>query len=247
MAEFTALKLAIPEQLKTLASEPHPEFRAPEEIFACVPCSDTGWVVIEGKGAKRCECLKLKLRARLLDRIPPEYRGLDLATIEPDASRHDGQASLFAALKANPDMSLLLSGKVGCGKSLVGWLLYKRAIEQERPAVALPLAELLAQYRSVATGGEIVPAVTSADLRDDSRRWLIYLDEFDKARASEFAGEQLFLLMDAIYTYRHQLVITSNLTKDKLRAHWSQASDQYGVSIMRRVLELEGMAWKEMF
>ena len=209
-------------------------------------CSDTGWIVTP-RGAKPCECLKSKQRTRLLDRIPPEYRGFDLATIQPDPTRHEGQASLITALRKDADISLLLSGKVGCGKSLIGWLLYKSAIEHDRPAVALPLAELLGQFRRYECGSDTLPAVTSENLRDSSRRWFLFLDEFDKARPSEFAGEQLFLLMDAVYTYRHQLVVTSNVDKDALREKWSQASEQYGVSIMRRLLELDGMARKEMF
>lgn len=247
MANMTPLKLVMPEQLKNLESVTPEYFKSPEELFSCVTCCDTGWIVVPQRGAKHCECLSAKQRARLLDRIPPEYRGFDLATVQPDASRHEGQASLIAALRKDADMSLLISGKVGCGKSLIGWLLYKRAIEGDRPAVALPLAELLGQFRRYECGSDTLPAVTSETLRDSSRRWFLFLDEFDKARPSEFAGEQLFLLMDAIYTYRHQLVVTSNVDKDELRAKWSQASEQYGVSIMRRLLELDGMARKEMF
>jgi DNA replication protein DnaC len=243
---MTPLKLVLPEQLKNLESVTLDGFKSPEDIFTCVTCSDLGWI-IGVKGAKQCECLRVKQRQRLLDRIPPEYRGLDLSTIQPDLSRHEGQASLIAALRADPAMSLILSGRVGCGKSMIGWLLYKRAIEAERPAVAIPLAELLGQFRRYECGSETLPAITSDVLRDSSRRWFIFLDEFDKARVSEFAGEQLFLLMDAIYTYRHQLIVTANVDKDGLRQHWSQHGEGHGVSIMRRLLELEGMARKEMF
>lgn len=214
--------------------------------YACAKCQDLGWVTTV-KGAYRCECLSQKLRLQLLDRIPAEYRDLDLGTVKPDTNRHEGQASLVPALQANPDKSLLLCGRVGCGKSLFGWLLYKRAVEDGRPAIAAPLAELMGEFRRYECGGEQLPRVISGDLRSDKRRWLIFLDEFDKARASEFSTEQLFLLMDAIYVGHHQLVVTSNLSKDDLRSHWSQASEQYGVSIMRRLLELDGMARKEMF
>jgi DNA replication protein DnaC len=243
---MTPLKTALEKLQKTMESVPLEKFRPAEEIFTCVTCSDTGWVVIADRGAKQCECLRTKQRVRLLDRIPPEYRGLDLETIRPDATRHPDQESLVNALRADPDMSLLLSGRVGCGKSLIGWLLYKRAIEADRPSVALPLAELLGQFRRYECGSDTLPAVTSENLRD-SRRWFLFLDEFDKTRPTEFAGEQLFLLMDAIYTYRHQLVVTSNVGKDELRFKWSQASEQYGVSIMRRLLELNSVRYKEMF
>ena len=220
--------------------------RFSEAEYGCPKCQDLEWLITP-HGAKRCECLEVKLRIRLLERIPLEYRGFDLAAIEPDTARHPGQVGLVAHLKANPERSLFLAGKVGCGKSLFGWLLYKQAVESSRPAVAAPLAELMAEYRRFECGEEKPPSVISTDLRSDRRRWLIFLDEFDKARASEFATEQLFLLMDAIYAGRHQLIVTSNIAKDALREHWSKASEQYGVSIMRRMLELDGMARKEMF
>jgi DNA replication protein DnaC len=217
-----------------------------DSVYTCAKCQDLEWIVTV-RGAKQCDCLQAKLRVRLLDRIPAEYRGFDLATIRPDTNRHEGQASLVPALQSAADTSILLCGRVGCGKSLFGWLLYKRAVEDGRPAIAAPLAELMSEYRRYECGDDKLPSVLSADLRSDKRRWLIFLDEFDKARATEFATEQLFLLMDAIYAGHHQLVVTSNLSKDDLRAHWSKASEQYGVSIMRRLLELDGMARKEMF
>lgn len=179
--------------------------------------------------------------------MPPEYRELDLATVTPDLSRHPKQAALLDALRSDPTGSYALTGRVGCGKSLFGWLLYKRAVMDGRPVVALPLAELLMEYRRYELGTENVPTVTYDDLRTDKKRYFLFLDEFDKARPSEFAGEQLFLLIDTVYTYRHQLVVTSNMTTDDLRAHWSRASEHYGVSIMRRLLEMEGMTRVEMF
>jgi DNA replication protein DnaC len=244
MAEMTPLKLVMQERPKSLESAPRAGSEPP--AYACADCRDIEWLFTD-RGAKPCECLLAKRRRRLLDRIPPEYRGFDLASIEPDPERSRDQAALIEALRANPNLSLLLSGRVGSGKSLVGWLLYKRAIERELPVVALPLAELLGQFRRYECGSDQSPAVTSEDLRDSSRRWLIFLDEFDKARPTEFAGEQLFLLMDAIYTYRHQLIVASNLGKDDLRARWSHASEQYGVSIMRRLLELDGLVYHELF
>lgn len=219
-----------------------------DELYNCdLGCFDTGWIVEEGKGARRCDCLSKAQRDRQLVRIPPEYRSYDLATLQADIDRHPKQAALIEAIRENPDTSLLLSGRVGCGKSLFGWLFYKAAVEQGRPSIALPLAELLLQFRRYEMGGEQVPDITFESLRTDKRRYLVFLDEFDKARPSEFASEQLFLLIDAIYTYHHQLIVTSNLDKDALRQHWSRASEQYGISIMRRLLELDGMTRVEMF
>jgi DNA replication protein DnaC len=185
----------------------------------------------------------------MLAKIPVEYRGLDLDTISPDLAKHPKQGSLLELVKADPGASLMLSGKNGCGKTLVGWLMYRRAVEDDRPAVFLPVAELITQYRLWETSSDEAPHVDidSTTLREDKRRWLIGLDEFEKARPTPFAAEKLFLLLDAVYSHRHQLIITTNLEKEALRDHWSDHGQDYGVSIMRRVLELHGMTRVPMF
>lgn len=235
--------------MQAIEAAPDEAFKAPS--YRCVICSDLEWIPTD-KGAKPCECLKAKLMSARLDKIPPEYRGMDMATLQPDMTRHTGQRSLIASLRSDPHISLLLSGKVGSGKSLFGWLLYKRAVEEGRPSVALSLAELLDQFRDAAMRDDYIPIVTPEELRDDKRRWFVFLDEFDKPRVTEFAAEKLLRLLDEIYNYRHQLVVASNLKKDDLRAHWSQrgshdGGERYGSSIMRRLLELEGMARMELF
>src|SRR5262249_56499699 len=103
MADWTRLSLVPNPQLKNLASAPLDNFRDAEECFDCVKCEDTGWVSVPGsRGLRKCECLKAKQYARLLDRIPPEYRGLDLANVQPNPDIHPGQESLIPALKEDP-------------------------------------------------------------------------------------------------------------------------------------------------
>jgi DNA replication protein DnaC len=63
----------------------------------------------------------------------------------------------------------------------------------------------------------------------------LFLDEFEKARPTEFASEMLFNLLDAARNFNHQLVITSNLDPEKLRAHWSRIDEIWGNSIMARL------------
>jgi len=218
-----------------------------EEVYLCAICSDTGWFVEPGKGAAMCECKKRGRREALLSKIPPEYRGLDLATITPDLNRHPKQAALIDAIQRDPGASLFLAGNNGTGKTMLGWLAYKRAIEQGRPAVFLSMPELLRQMRIWEMDSEKFPAVDAATLRESKKRWFVGIDEAEKARPSEFASEMLFQILDAIYTHRHQLVITSNLPQRALQEHWSRESPVYGASIIRRIVELDGLIEVSMF
>jgi len=122
---------------------------------------------------------------------------------------------------------------------MFGWLLYREAVEAGRIAVALPLSELLAQYRVWEKDSDKLASIMPEDLRQNRRRYFLFLDELEKARPSEYAGEMLFRLTDAAYSFGHQLVVTTNATKQGLAEHWSKNGDTYGVSILRRILEME--------
>lgn len=183
----------------------------------------------------------------MLARIPAEYRELDLATIQPQSDRHAKQDALIDAVRQDPGASLFLAGRNGTGKTMIGWLLYKRAIEEGRPAVFLSMAELLRQLRTWEMDSEKLPIIEPTGLRESKQRWFIGIDEADKARPTEFASEMIFLILDAIYSGRHQLVMTTNLDLAGLRDHWARASEVWGNSIMRRITDLNDMVDVSLF
>lgn len=154
---------------------------------------------------------------------------------------------MLARIKAKPDGSYILYGKNETGKTMVGWLLYRAAIEAGRPAIGLLLSELLDQFKAWEVDPEKLPIVDSETLRSDKQRWFLFLDEFEKANVSAFTCRKLFQLLDAAYSYHHQLVITSNVSKDQLEAVWSRQDPVWGTSIMRRVLQADGMMEIELF
>lgn len=212
----------------------------------CPNCED-GWTVEPGKGARRCDCLRQKIKQRALDRIPTIYRNHRLATIQPDAQRHARQLKLIPFMRANPELSYALYGTNGSGKSLLGWLLYREAVESGRFAVGMPLADLLEQFRRWELHSDDLPAVTPGDLRQSKRRYTLFFDEIEKCRPSEYASEMLFRLVDAAYSFNHQLIITSNFQPKELSAHWATNGGSYGPSIIRRITEIQDGIEEKMF
>lgn len=152
-------------------------------------------------------------------------------------------------MQARPNDSFLFLGKNGTGKSHIAWALYRHAIAKRRPAIACPVRDLIADFRRVEVGvpdGEVMksPRITSDELKRSRmwksngapvKPWLLFLDEFEKARPSEFAAEQLFNVLDAARSFNHQLVITSNFKVDQLRAHWGRIDPIWGNSILTRL------------
>src|SRR5262249_44585854 len=125
-------------------------FIASTDNFVC-HCEGTGWILIEGKGAKECGCRIRAKTIRMLERIPPEYERLRIESIAPDLKRHPRQSFVWQAVKKHPDLCYLLCGQPGAGKSAVLWALYAHAAEQNRPAVAMSLPELIEYFRRAET------------------------------------------------------------------------------------------------
>jgi hypothetical protein len=210
----------------------------------------SGWIFGDWHGLKQCPCRIRSNIRRQLERIPPEYRHLHLENITPDRKRHPKQALVWRAVKENPDGCYLICGPSGAGKSAVMWALYRWAVLSSRPAVAMSLAELIEDYRQAeiaAYEDEYVPALPLSSLQAGDDRWFIGIDDFHIAKPTRFAGEATYRLLNAIYSYQHQLVVTSQCDKQGLQQHWNEAGEGRGIEIMRRVLEIKGATYLTMF
>lgn len=151
---------------------------------------------------------------------------------------HPSQVRAISLVRSHPNDSFLFTGKNGTGKSHLAWAIYRHAISQRRHAVAAPVRDVLADFRKLETGefeeGEM-PRVVSVDLKRAQKPWLLFFDEFEKARPSEFAAEQLFNVLDAAKSFNHQIVVTSNFTAKQMRDHWGRIDAIWGNSIMTRL------------
>lgn len=172
--------------------------------------------------------------------VPPVFNNPRLSRLRPRSDLHPAQVSAITHVRANPNDSYLFVGKNGTGKSHIAWALYRHAIASRRPAVTCTVRDLLAEFRRVEVGvpdGETLksPRITAETLRKPGRSWFVFLDEFEKARPSEFASEQLFNLLDAAKSFNHQIVVTSNMNVNGLHNHWSRVDPIWGNSILTRL------------
>jgi hypothetical protein len=207
----------------------------------CSRCFGTGFVV-SPKGARPCLCKQLRVARARLAQIPPRFGKPKLSRLSPLTARHPQQSEIIAAIKARPDQSYLFCGANGTGKTHFAWALFRHAIASGRRVVGCSVRELLEDYRQAAINSNpesfiesFKPRVLPEDLKVQGQRWTLLLDEFEKARPSEFAAEMLFALLDAAHSFEHQLIVTSNFAVDKLIAHWGRLDDVWGRSIVRRL------------
>lgn len=199
--------------------------------------------IVDGHGARFCQCRLAKIRADRLAKIPPKFAKFHLSTLEPMPGCHPEQTTLIPFIKANPESSYLLAGRFGSGKSLMMWMLYRNAIKQTpRKVVICTLAELLTEFRAFIQSSKNdetpkLPSVCAAELRQSDTPYSIFLDDIDKARPTEYAAEQFFEIVNAIYEFQHQLVVTTNLRIRELSDHFDRADERFGGAIVRRLVD----------
>lgn len=208
-----------------------------QHAAACQQCDNRKWIYDKStRSARPCSCRNEKVFEAKIKAIPPEFRYADLFTAQPDTARHRKQPQALHTMQQDQTESFLLCGENGSGKSFFGWALYREAVLNERKVYAGPLSLLMEDFRRMEIArGDWQPTLTAARLRQSSERQFIFLDEFEKHRPSEFASEKLFEVIDAAYSFHHQLVITSNLRIPELKAHWSREGYVWGNSIVRRL------------
>lgn len=154
---------------------------------------------------------------------------------------HPAQVEAVKAIKGNPGGNYFFAGDFGTGKTYLLWTLYRHAAEQDtRRLVVCTLSELLTEYKQfiqASINGDplVYPRISADDLRQTHTKYSIFIDDIDKARPTEYTAEQLFELSDAIYAYKHQIVVTTNLTLEKLIDHFKRADERFGGAIVRRL------------
>lgn len=227
--------------------------------FKCWRCKDSKWQHVEladgTTAAKRCKCARRFANQKALKLIPPHFGSPKLNRLEPRAELHNKQEFIIKRLKENPEKSFLFAGRNGVGKTHFAWALYRYALATRRRVVACTMRELLAEFRELELSLSAVknddtitiktPRLYAESLKC-SERWFIFIDEFEKARPTEFASETLLAVLDVILQYGHQLIVTSNLPvtderanqlgmKNSLRSHWGRIDEIWGNSIVRRL------------
>lgn len=217
--------------------------------YKCELCKDTERIYFIEKHfgkpyqmQKRCVCFLENIRRKRLATVPPKFQNATIANLKADTTRHPKQVEFVPMIKQNPQSSYFLAGSFGTGKTHLMWALYHEAVMNDRNTVICTLNELLNEYKgcihaSMNNQETIYPRLSAEDLRQNHSKFSIFLDDVDKARPTEYVAELVYDLADAMYSYNHQIVLTTNLSVKKLAEHFERADERYGGAIVRRFVE----------
>jgi DNA replication protein DnaC len=204
-------------------------------------CDGTGWVVGEDNVARSCECRERRVahaRARGIDSvIPAKYRGVSFDR-PPVTSMEKTILSVIRKYVDNlPEYldegrGLWLMGDVGTGKTTLGMLVSKSALEAGFSAAIYSLPRLLSRIRRTydAEAGEqgyleFFERLTSVDL--------LHLDDVGAEKRTDWVLEQLYAVVNERYETGRSILVTSNLDQ-------MQLEEQIGARTVSRIVEMCG-------
>jgi DNA replication protein DnaC len=206
-------------------------------------CDGSGWILGPEDVARECECRAPRLkRGRVrgvASAIPPRYRGVsfDRPPVS-DMARHAETREAVKKVRAYIDAldsnlgagrGLWLFGDTGTGKTTLAMLVSKAATEMGHSVAIYSLPKLLARIRRTYDDeagsdsyGAFFERLTSVDL--------LHIDDFGAEKRSDWVLEQLYSLVNERYEDERSIMLTTNLTVDKLE-------DQIGARTVSRLTE----------
>lgn len=206
-------------------------------------CDGSGWILGPEDVARACECREQRLkRGRVrgvASAIPPRYQGVSfdrppVSDMARSAETRDAVGKVRAFidnLEANlaKGQGLWLFGDTGTGKTTLAMLASKEALEQGNSVAIYSLPKLLARIRRTYETDpnedsytRFFERLTSVDL--------LHIDDFGAEKRSDWVLEQLYALVNERYEDERSIMLTTNLTVDKLE-------DQIGARTVSRLTE----------
>jgi DNA replication protein DnaC len=227
--------------MATPRSEPFREVACPYGV-----CDGSGWILGPEDVARECECRAERLKKRhsrgVASVIPPKFRGVsfDRPPVSDMARDLQARAAVQAVKRylANLDENLRggrgvwLYGGPGTGKTTLGMLVSKHALEAGHSVAIYSLPKLLARLRRTfesEPGGDsyltFFERLTAVDL--------LHIDDLGAEKRSDWVLEQLYALVNERYESQRAILVTTNLDEPELK-------EQIGHRTVSRLVEMCG-------
>lgn len=205
----------------------------PEDIYEiwwdCTKCQDTGFVGI----GEKCSCL---LQEELQERwqssgLSPEQKGQTFSSYslewykDKERYRNILQVCLDFAEKIinkqGQDKNLLLCGQVGTGKTHLCSAIANYVLQSGTSVLYLKTSRLLDMIReNKYRGDEDTYRESTKKLEAVYRVGLLIIDDLGTEILTDFAREQLFLILDERINLHLPWVISTNLLPNVIESHY---------------------------
>ena len=228
-------------------SEPFREQACPLGV-----CDGSGWILGPEDVARACECRAARQergRTRGVSAaIPRRYRGVsferppisDMARDMTSRFVVEACRDYVANLDANlgEGRGLWLMGNTGTGKTSLGMVVAKAALDQGKtvgvyfaPKLLTRIRQTFQETESENAYSQFFSKLTALDL--------LYIDDLGAERRTDWVVEQLYAVINERYEEERSVLITSNAASDVAEGQM-QLEEQIGTRTVSRLIEICG-------
>ena len=207
----------------------------------CRVCFGTGLEVVEGKGAKPCVCLTKQSSAKRFEqsRVPKRYEHCFISnySTENSSQRAAKEAAMELAHQyPKTDVGLLLTGKVGVGKTHLAVSIIKMLTERGFTCLFYEFGSLLKEiqdsYNPTTKASElsILRPVLEADV--------LVLDELGASKPTDWVRDTMAHIINTRYNDRRLTIFTTNYADERVNDREETLEDRIGIRLRSRLYEM---------
>lgn len=217
--------------------------RISNEPSVCPRCFGTGYEVVPGKGARRCDCRTENNRTKLIEeaRIPRRYDSCSLQSYYPaqgNGSQLKAFNYAFRLVREYPavERGLLFMGTVGVGKTHLSVAIMRGLLDKGVPCLFYEFGSLLKEiqdsYNKISQTSEmrLLAPVYQAEV--------LVLDELGASKPTDWVKDTMMQIIGTRYNDKKLTIFTTNYL-DARRAQTDETlEDRIGVRLRSRLYEM---------
>ncbi|HVF49410.1 MAG TPA: ATP-binding protein [Pyrinomonadaceae bacterium] len=235
---------AVPDKEETATPTlPFDRARVAEEPVSCSRCFDTGYEVVAGKGARRCDCRTESASKKLLEaaRIPRRYDACSLQNYYPaqgNGSQLKAFNYAFRLVREYPNIErgLLFTGTVGVGKTHLSVAILRGLVEKSIQGVFYEFGSLLKEiqnsYNPISQTSElkVLAPVYEAEV--------LVLDELGASKPTDWVRDTMMQIINTRYNDKKLTIFTTNYLDVRRAPTDETLEDRIGVRLRSRLYEM---------
>jgi DNA replication protein DnaC len=226
-------------KLKAVPASPAQEARI--DVDECPKCYGTGMELVAGKGARICDCRKLRSQFGQFDkvRLPKRYDEFHFHNYKP---QNDSQRIAHKlAMQFNHDYpavdrGLLFMGSVGIGKTHLAVSILKGLTERGFDCLFYDFASLLKEiqdsYNPNTQASEL--NVLAPVLKTD----ILVLDELGASKPTDWVRDTMAHVINTRYNDKKFTVFTTNYLDERRTERDEILEDRIGTRLRSRLYEM---------
>ena len=244
-AKKTPPLFAVPDaEESAFEATPRRSSKGQEDAQVCPLCYGTGYEVVPGKGARRCECRTQDTRTKLLAaaHIPRRYQHCSLQNfynVQGNSFiwRAFGEAQrLIKDYYPGMDRGLLFMGPVGVGKTHLSVAILQGLLEKGVGCLFYEFGSLLKKiqdsYNPVSKSSEmgVLSPVYQAEV--------LVLDELGASKPTDWVRDTMMQIINTRYNDKRLTVFTTNYLDTHRHPGDELLEDRIGVRLRSRLYEM---------